>query len=123
MLFACSVGDRGLGFALTSRDVAANDGERLIYIKSITPGGVAFEDGRLKMGDRLLKVNDEDISGYTRPEVADLLRTCQGRITLTVSRQGGASSDDEEVCPEIMFLICMHVCILASIADSVEEFV
>lgn len=89
-------GDRGLGFALTSRDVAANDGERLIYIKSITPGGVAFEDGRLKMGDRLLKVNDEDISGYTRPEVADLLRTCQGRITLTVSRQGGASSDDEE---------------------------
>ena len=52
-----SLGSRGLGFALTSRDVAANDGERLIYIKSVTPGGVAFEDGRLKIGDRLLKVS------------------------------------------------------------------
>ena len=89
-------GAQSLGFALTSRDIAANDGERLIYIKSITPGGVAFDDGRLKIGDRLLKVNEEDITGYSRQEVAELLRRSQGSVTLSVSRQEQGAGEEEE---------------------------
>lgn len=40
----------GLGFSLIG-------GERGIFVKSITPGGVAESSGRLQVGDRLLKVS------------------------------------------------------------------
>lgn len=39
---------------MTSRDTAS--GERLFYIKTVMPQGVALQDGRLKAGDRLLEV-------------------------------------------------------------------
>ena len=40
----------GLGFSVIG-------GERGIFVKSITPGGVADNSGRLQVGDRLLKVH------------------------------------------------------------------
>jgi hypothetical protein len=44
------------GFGLSSRDVTTKDNDQPIYIKSITTGGPAFIDGRLRLGDRLLEV-------------------------------------------------------------------
>lgn len=44
------------GFGLSSRDVFTNEEDHPIYIKSITSNGPAFQDGRLKLGDRLLEV-------------------------------------------------------------------
>lgn len=41
----------GLGFSVIG-------GERGIFVKSITPGGVADYSGKLQVGDRLLKVSD-----------------------------------------------------------------
>lgn len=41
----------GLGFSVIG-------GERGIFVKSITPGGVAESSGKLQVGDRLLKVSD-----------------------------------------------------------------
>ena len=47
----------GLGFSITSRDVAVGDDlNRKIFVKGIRTGGLAFTDGRLKIGDRLLEV-------------------------------------------------------------------
>ena len=40
----------GLGFSVIG-------GERGIFVKSITPGGVAHTSGELQVGDRLLKVS------------------------------------------------------------------
>lgn len=40
----------GLGFSVIG-------GERGIFVKSITPGGVAESSGQLQVGDRLLKVS------------------------------------------------------------------
>lgn len=40
----------GLGFSVIG-------GERGIFVKSITPGGIADRTGRLQVGDRLLKVS------------------------------------------------------------------
>ena len=40
----------GLGFSVIG-------GERGIFVKSITPGGVAETSGNLQVGDRLLKVS------------------------------------------------------------------
>lgn len=41
----------GLGFSVIG-------GERGIFVKSITPGGIAESTGKLQVGDRLLKVSD-----------------------------------------------------------------
>lgn len=41
----------GLGFSVIG-------GERGIFVKSITPGGVAESSSKLQVGDRLLKVSD-----------------------------------------------------------------
>lgn len=51
--------------------------------------GAAVEDGRLKPGDRLLSVNNIDLTGRTQPEVAELLRNTPmgSRVTIVVSRQ------------------------------------
>ena len=44
---------------MTTRDVSTKTGgPQPIYIKNISKDGPAFKDGRLKLGDRLLKVSD-----------------------------------------------------------------
>ena len=43
----------GLGFSLVGAERGNASG---VFIKGITPGGVAAHDGRLRVGDRLLQV-------------------------------------------------------------------
>lgn len=48
------------------------------------PGGIAAISGKLKIGDRILKVNGTDVTGATHQEtVTELLRPCD-EIKLTV---------------------------------------
>lgn len=56
MNFIVLPGSSGLGFSITTRDNVTID-DCPIYIKNILPVGAAIEDGRLKTGDRLLRVN------------------------------------------------------------------
>lgn len=51
-------GDRGLGFSILDYQDPMNPSETVIVIRSLVPGGVAQQDGRLIPGDRLLFVND-----------------------------------------------------------------
>ncbi|XP_076347110.1 patj homolog isoform X2 [Tachypleus tridentatus] len=51
-------GDRGLGFSILDYQDPMNPNETIIVIRSLVPGGVAQQDGRLLPGDRLLFVND-----------------------------------------------------------------
>ncbi|XP_003424718.1 partitioning defective 3 homolog [Nasonia vitripennis] len=85
-------GNNGLGFSVTTRDNPAG-GHCPIYIKNILPKGAAVEDGRLKPGDRLLEVNNLEMTGKSQAEVVALLRSIPpgGKVRLVVSRQ-------EEVC-------------------------
>ena len=43
-----------LGFSLTG---GVKGGKTTVLVKTITPGGVAEADGRLKVGDRILQVS------------------------------------------------------------------
>ncbi|RWS15874.1 patj-like protein [Dinothrombium tinctorium] len=51
-------GERGLGFSILDYQDPMNPNETVIVIRSLVPGGVAQQDGRLIPGDRLLFVND-----------------------------------------------------------------
>ncbi|KAF7670466.1 hypothetical protein LDENG_00124820 [Lucifuga dentata] len=69
----------GLGFSVIG-------GERGIFVKSITSGGIAESSGRLQVGDRLLKVNEELMTGVSHTKAVTTIRKAKGLVQLIVSR-------------------------------------
>ncbi|XP_040014085.1 tyrosine-protein phosphatase non-receptor type 13 isoform X3 [Xiphias gladius] len=69
----------GLGFSVIG-------GERGIFVKSITPGGIAESSGQLQVGDRLLKVNEELMTGVSHTKAVTTIRKAKGLVHLVVSR-------------------------------------
>ncbi|VDM55817.1 unnamed protein product, partial [Angiostrongylus costaricensis] len=62
-LVVCLMKDeRGLGFSVVDYQDPAHPGESVIVVQSLVPGGVAQADGRIVPGDRLLFVNQHDLS-------------------------------------------------------------
>ncbi|XP_060791346.1 tyrosine-protein phosphatase non-receptor type 13 isoform X2 [Neoarius graeffei] len=61
-------------------------GERGIFVKSVTPGGAAHTDATLQVGDRLLKVNDELMTGVSHSKAVATIRKAKGVVHLVVSR-------------------------------------
>ncbi|CAG4970355.1 unnamed protein product [Parnassius apollo] len=55
-----------------------------IFVSHVVPGGVAALSGKLRMGDRLLKVNGTELSGATHREAVQLLLQPGPTLTLTV---------------------------------------
>ncbi|VDK37599.1 unnamed protein product [Taenia asiatica] len=80
-------GASGLGFSLTSRDQHQRKPNCLVFIKNILPGGAALLDGKLKPGDRLLMVDDKDVSELGQTATVALLREkpIGSLVTLVVS--------------------------------------
>ncbi|XP_038152289.1 tyrosine-protein phosphatase non-receptor type 13 isoform X2 [Cyprinodon tularosa] len=71
----------GLGFAL----VGGTNGS-MLRVRDICSGGVAEQDGRLKVGDILLEVNGVIVSGLSHSKVVDILRKAEGTVQLTICR-------------------------------------
>ncbi|XP_074501820.1 tyrosine-protein phosphatase non-receptor type 13 isoform X2 [Sebastes fasciatus] len=71
----------GLGFAL----IGGTNGS-MLRVKEICSGGVAEQDGRLKVGDILLEVNGVIVSGLSHSKVVDILRKAEGTVQLTICR-------------------------------------
>ncbi|XP_029305741.1 LOW QUALITY PROTEIN: tyrosine-protein phosphatase non-receptor type 13 [Cottoperca gobio] len=71
----------GLGFAL----IGGTNGS-MLRVKDICSGGVAEQDGRLRVGDILLEVNSVIVSGLSYSKVVDILRKAEGTVQLTICR-------------------------------------
>ncbi|KAL6101807.1 uncharacterized protein ACO6RY_16971 [Pungitius sinensis] len=71
----------GLGFAL----IGGTNGS-MLRVKEICSGGVAEQDGRLRVGDIVLEVNGVIVSGLSHSKVVDILRKAEGTVQLTISR-------------------------------------
>ncbi|XP_068089583.1 tyrosine-protein phosphatase non-receptor type 13 isoform X2 [Hyperolius riggenbachi] len=69
-----------LGFSLVG-------GEYGIFVKSISPGGVADIEGSLQVGDKVLKVNGENLHGATHSKAVSCLRNAKGRLHIEVARE------------------------------------
>ncbi|XP_033112583.1 tyrosine-protein phosphatase non-receptor type 13-like isoform X2 [Anneissia japonica] len=92
----------GLGFSLIGGE---KGGKTSVFIKTITPGGVAANDGRLRIGDKLLQVNGQSLVGMTHNKAISLLRRAKGTVKLAIVRassrpvsrmeENGASDADE----------------------------
>ncbi|CAH2071518.1 unnamed protein product, partial [Iphiclides podalirius] len=76
----------GLGIAGGSDDAAGGGG---IFISHIAVGGAAHHDGRLRLGDKILAVRDEDgietsLIGATHAKAVTALRNTGEHVTLVV---------------------------------------
>ncbi|XP_050299748.1 uncharacterized protein LOC126738440 isoform X2 [Anthonomus grandis grandis] len=56
------------------------------YVSAVYAGSVAARDGRIKPGDRIIKVNDEDVEHMQTNEIIDLLRIVRGPVCIFVKR-------------------------------------
>lgn len=58
-------------------------GNQPIYVKNVLPNGVACRDGRLKRGDRILKVNGVEMKEFSRSQAVESMEKVQGALILT----------------------------------------
>ncbi|XP_037757902.1 multiple PDZ domain protein isoform X22 [Chelonia mydas] len=70
----------GLGFGIVGGKSAG------VIVKTILPGGVADQHGRLCSGDHILKIGDTDLAGMSSEQVAQVLRQCGNRVKLVIAR-------------------------------------
>uniref|UniRef100_A0AAZ3RRN8 Uncharacterized protein n=2 Tax=Oncorhynchus tshawytscha TaxID=74940 RepID=A0AAZ3RRN8_ONCTS len=80
-IYVCKPERGGLGFAL----IGGCNGSTL-RVKEICAGGMAQQDGQLRVGDILLEVNGIIVSGLSHCKVVDILRQAEGNIQLTICR-------------------------------------
>ncbi|XP_022779941.1 tyrosine-protein phosphatase non-receptor type 13-like isoform X3 [Stylophora pistillata] len=59
---------------------------RGIYVKSVTEGGAAWKDGRLKAGDRILAVNGQSLERVTHEHAVSVLKNVTSPVELKVSQ-------------------------------------
>lgn len=80
-------GNTGLGFSIAGGADNPHIGDDpSIFITKIIPGGAAAADGRLKMNDVIVKVNETDTSTATHSEAVDALKQAGTRVVLYVKR-------------------------------------
>ncbi|KAM4536534.1 multiple PDZ domain protein isoform 7-T7 [Odontesthes bonariensis] len=70
----------GLGFGIVGGKTTG------VIVKTILPGGIADQDGRLRSGDHILRIGDTDLCGMGSDQVAQVLRQCGNRVKLVVTR-------------------------------------
>ncbi|XP_065669712.1 uncharacterized protein LOC100198221 isoform X2 [Hydra vulgaris] len=82
-----------LGFSITGGRTPMQSGK--IFVKSILPGGIAAADGRLKIGDEIIKVNNKVLSGLTHQEAVDYFKSLQkGCVRLLVKPRSVKENDN-----------------------------
>ncbi|XP_068443390.1 multiple PDZ domain protein isoform X3 [Clinocottus analis] len=70
----------GLGFGIVGGKTTG------VIVKTILPGGIADQDGRLRSGDHILRIGDTDLYGMGSEQVAQVLRQCGNTVKLVVTR-------------------------------------
>ncbi|XP_077201174.1 multiple PDZ domain protein isoform X20 [Paroedura picta] len=70
----------GLGFGIVGGKSMG------VIVKTILPGGIADQHGRLRSGDHILKIGDTDLAGMSSEQVAQVLRQCGNRVKLVIAR-------------------------------------
>ncbi|CAH2050422.1 unnamed protein product, partial [Iphiclides podalirius] len=80
-------GERGLGFSILDYQDPLRPSKTLVVIRSLVPGGVAQQDGRLIPGDRLLFVNDQNLEDASLEQaVAALKGAPRGVVRIGVAK-------------------------------------
>ncbi|XP_048055750.1 disks large homolog 1 isoform X8 [Megalobrama amblycephala] len=85
-------GNSGLGFSIAGGTDNPHIGEDpSIFITKIIPGGAAAQDGRLRVNDCILRVNDVDVRDVTHSNAVEALKEAGCIVRLYVRRRKAVS--------------------------------
>ncbi|XP_056114859.1 disks large homolog 1 isoform X11 [Rhinichthys klamathensis goyatoka] len=85
-------GNSGLGFSIAGGTDNPHIGEDpSIFITKIIPGGAAAQDGRLRVNDSILRVNDVDVRDVTHSNAVEALKEAGCIVRLYVRRRKAVS--------------------------------
>ncbi|XP_075946192.1 multiple PDZ domain protein [Anarhichas minor] len=80
-------GESGLGFSILDYQDPEDVTKTVLVIRSLVPGGVADQDGRLLPGDRLMFVNESDLEGSSLDYAVYVLKsTGYGPVRIGVAK-------------------------------------
>lgn len=107
-----------------------NPSETIIVIRSLVPGGVAQQDGRLIPGDRLLFVNDMNLENASLEEAVQVLKGApKGVVQIGVAKphpvadgSGSQQSQQQPQNPSELQASCVASCILYFYAGFSSSF-
>uniref|UniRef100_A0A0N4Z743 Disks large homolog 1 n=1 Tax=Parastrongyloides trichosuri TaxID=131310 RepID=A0A0N4Z743_PARTI len=81
-------GHTGLGFSITGgSDQTIEKGGPHVYVNNITPGGAVAADGRIKINDIILKVNNTDTTNVPHEVVVRALKEAGNLVKLVLKRR------------------------------------
>uniref|UniRef100_A0A0N5BZK4 Disks large homolog 1 n=1 Tax=Strongyloides papillosus TaxID=174720 RepID=A0A0N5BZK4_STREA len=81
-------GHTGLGFSITGgSDQILENGGPHVYISDITPGGAVSADGRIKINDIILKINNVDCTNVPHKFVVQTLKESGNLVKLVLKRR------------------------------------
>nr|KAG5702602.1 hypothetical protein BaRGS_027988 [Batillaria attramentaria] len=63
------------------------------FIRDLLPDSLAAQDGALKLGDTVLKINNTPLEGLSLSDVKKLLDKSKDRLQLIVSKAAGSAED------------------------------
>lgn len=83
-------GNESLGFSIVGGAHSAR-GNSPVFIRNIASDSIASEDGRLRSGDKILKINGVSVSHMSQNRVVQVIKNTVGNVTLTVIPRGSGS--------------------------------
>uniref|UniRef100_A0A672SIT5 Disks large homolog 1 n=1 Tax=Sinocyclocheilus grahami TaxID=75366 RepID=A0A672SIT5_SINGR len=93
-----STGNSGLGFSIAGGTDNPHIGEDpSIFITKVIPGGAAAQDGRLRVNDVILRVNEVDVRDVTHSKAVEALKEAGSLVRLYVRRRKSAAEKVMEI--------------------------
>lgn len=91
-------GNSGLGFSIAGGTDNPHIGEDpSIFITKVIPGGAAAQDGRLRVNDVILRVNEVDVRDVTHSKAVEALKEAGSLVRLYVRRRKSVSEKVVEI--------------------------
>ncbi|XP_030629031.1 discs large homolog 1-like protein isoform X2 [Chanos chanos] len=91
-------GNSGLGFSIAGGTDNPHVGEDpSIFITKVIPGGAAAQDGRLRVNDVILRVNEVDVRDVTHSKAVEALKEAGSLVRLYVRRRKSVSERVVEI--------------------------
>ena len=109
----------GIGITIVGGDSSSKQDVGL-FVKSVTKDGSAFQDGRIKPGDRIIAINNESVDGKEHHEAVKIIKHSKGKVKLLISQIKPPGSIKKRDYDDTLFEMKLHESILEHEKDHMD---